>query len=248
MSDSPRIPAFAWTLHKAKRILMHLRRRLYSLRAFVPGLRQRHRLEAMVGPLGFWDELQAYHLHVLREAGLKPGHSLLDIGCGPLQGGVAFARYLDPNRYTAIDIEPTRTREAYAQIAREDLGDRNPRIILSRSFGDEELNAEKFDFMWASQIIYYFDDAMMGRLLQFIGKRLNPGGKFLGDIFSPDHYEFKYPENPGRYVRHTPESIQLLAGQHGLQARCLGLIADYQYPKRLSLRTNLLIEITRAAG
>ena len=232
-------------LHRARRTFMHLRRRLYGLRACIPGLRERHHLESMVGPLGFWDELQCYQLHVLCANGLKPEHSLLDIGCGPLQGGVVYILYLNANRYTAIDIEPRRINTAYTQVSQHELGAKNPRIILSRSFGEEVFANESFDFMWASQILYYFDDALMGRLLQFMGKRLNPGGKFLGDIFSPDHYEFKYPENPGRYVRHTPESIEALTRKHGLQAHCLGPIANFQYPKKLSLRTNLLMEITR---
>ena len=224
---------------------MGFRRQVYGLRAYTPGLRERHRLEAMVGPLGFWNELQAYHLHVLRAADLKPDHSLLDIGCGPLQGGIAFARYLNSNRYTAVDIEPTRIREGYAQIARQNLEAKNPRLLLSTSFGDDELGAEKFDFMWASQIICYFDEAMMGRLFRFVRKRLQPGGKLLGDIYSPDHYEFKYQESQGKYIRHTPESFQLQAAQQGLQARCLGPIVNFQYPKRLSLHSNLLMEITR---
>jgi len=231
--------------HSIKRALMHSRRRAYGLRRFIPGLGERHRLEAMVGPLGFWDDLQRYQLNALCVAGLEQNHSLLDIGCGPLQGGVAYIRYLDANRYIGIDIDPKRIAAAYSQIARHGLGAKNPRILLSGSFGDEVLQSEKFDYMWASQIVYYFDDIMMGRLLQFIDKRLKPGGKFLGDIFSPDHYEFKYPEHPGKYIRHTPESIQLLAKQYGLQARCLGPIADFQYPKRLYLRSNLLMEIMR---
>ena len=64
-------------LHTLKRLLMHSRRRAYGLRAFVPGLREHHRLEAMVGPLGFWGELQRYHLQFLQTNGLKPSHSLL---------------------------------------------------------------------------------------------------------------------------------------------------------------------------
>jgi len=233
--------------HRSKRALMHLRRRLYGLRALVPGLRERHRFEAMVGPLGFWDELQRYQLHVLCANGLKPDHSLLDLGCGPLQGGVAFIRYLDKNRYTGIDLEPTRIQAAHAQVARLSLAAKNPQLFVSSSFGKEELHDRAFDFIWASQILYYFNDIVMGTLLDMIRQRLNPGGRFLGDIFSPDHYEFRYPENPGRYIRHTPESLQLLAAQKRLQTRCLGPIVNFQYPKRLYLRSNLLIEITRPA-
>ena len=90
--------------HKVKRLLMRTRRKLYSLRAFVPGLREHHRLEAMVGPLGYWDQLQRYHLRLLCANGLKPGQTLLDIGCGPLQGGIAFIRYLNRGGYTGIEV------------------------------------------------------------------------------------------------------------------------------------------------
>jgi SAM-dependent methyltransferase len=232
-------------LHKSKRLLMRTRRHLYGLRTLVPGWRGHHQREAMVGPLGFWNELQRYQMHTLLTLGLQPEHSLLDIGCGPLQGGIPCIRFLGANRYTGVDILPDRVRAAFGQVSRHNLGSKNPRILLSDSFGDRELNAETFDFIWASQILCYFDDATMGRLLTFVTRRLKPGGKFLGDIFSPEHYEFKYPEFPGKYIRHTTGSFQLLAKQYGLDARCLGPLAGFQYPQRLSLRTSLLMEITR---
>ena len=233
-------------LHKAKRLLMGTRRQIYGLRAFVPGLRERHELEAMVGPLGFWPELQRYQMHVLDRMGLKPAHSLIDIGCGPLQGGIPLIRYLDANRYTGIDVMPNRIQAAYGQISRHDLGGKNPRILLSQSFGDDELNGDSFDFMWASQIMYNLNDTLIARLFAFIGRRLKPGGKFLGDVYSPDFYAFKYPEkHSGGSYHYTVESLQLLGDPHGLQVRCLGPLADFQYPSRLSLRTNLLMEITR---
>lgn len=224
---------------------MRTRRQIYGLRAYVPGLREHHRLEAMVGPLGFWHALQRYHLQLLQSNGLKPGHTLLDIGCGPLQGGVAFIKYLGPNGYTGLDIDPVRIEAAKTQIIRHKLLEKNPRVLVSSSFGQKELLDQTFDFMWASQILYYFNDAAMGELLGMIRQRLNSGGKFLGDVFALDHYEFTHPEHAGRYVRHTLESLQALAAPHGLKVRCLGTIGQFGYPPQLSLRTNLLFEITR---
>lgn len=224
---------------------MRTRRQIYGLRAYVPGLREHHRLEAMVGPLGFWHALQRYHLQLLQANGLKPDHTLLDIGCGPLQGGIAFIKYLKPNGYTGLDIDPVRIEAAKGQIIRHKLEEKKPQVLVSCSFGQQELRDQTFDFMWASQILYYFNDAAMGELLGMIRQRLNPGGKFLGDVFALDHYEFTHPEHVGRYIRHTPESLQALAMRHGLKVRCLGTIGQFGYPSRLSLRTNLLFEITR---
>lgn len=226
---------------------MHLRRRAYGMRALVPGWREHHRLEAMVGPLGFWHELQRYHLNLLQKNGLKPGHTLLDIGCGPLQGGEAFIKYLEKDGYTGIDIDPLRIDAARSQVARHRLEAKHPRLYVSSSFGENELGEQTFDYMWASQILYYFNDEMMGKLLTMIRRRLRPGGKFLGDVFSVDHYEFRYPENAGRYIQHTPESLTTICERYGLKVRALGTIENFGYPRRLSLRTNPLYEISASS-
>jgi SAM-dependent methyltransferase len=231
-------------LHQLKRQILHLRRRAYNLRAFVPGMREHHRFELMVGPLGFWHALQRYQLQLLQTNGLKPHHTLLDIGCGPLQGGIAFIKYLEPNGYAGIDIGQDRIAAAQTQIAKHRLADKNPRVLVSSTFGRDELGSDTFDFFWASQILYYFNDEAMHQLLETIRQRMRPGGKFLGDIFALDHYEFRFPEHPGRYVRHTKESLEVLAEKHSLKVRELGTIEQFGYPKRLSLRTNPLFEFT----
>lgn len=232
--------------HRLKRFLMHSRRRAYRLRAFIPGLSEHHRLEAMVGPLGFWAELQRYHLQLLQRNGLQPQHTLLDIGCGPLQGGIAFINFLEAGCYVGFDIDPVRIDAAHGQIARHRLSIKKPRVVVSSTFGDQELFGQMFDFMWASQILYYFKDDAMNHLLNVVRGHLNPGGRFLADTFPPDHYEFHHPEYPGRYVLHTEDSLSALAAPHGLKVRCLGVIGDYGYPRRLSLRSNPLFEITHA--
>ena len=223
---------------------MGVRRNLYGLRAYMPGLREHHRLEAMVGPLGFWSELQRYQIQLLRANGLQPEHTLLDIGCGPLQGGVAFIKYLKPNGYTGIDLDPARIQAAQIQIARHNLAEKRPSVLVSSTFGKAELGNQTFDFLWASQILCYFNNDVMACLFSTVRQQLNSGGKLLADVFALDHYEFRYPEHSGQYFRHTQQSLQTLAKKHGLRVRNLGMIERFGYPKRLSLRTNLLFEFT----
>jgi len=57
------------------------------------------RLEAMVGPPGVWKDCRDFQINFLRKMGLKTHHQVLDIGCGPLRGGIPLIRYLDAGNY-----------------------------------------------------------------------------------------------------------------------------------------------------
>jgi SAM-dependent methyltransferase len=225
-------------------VLRQIRRKLYDLRAYVPGMRFRHLNEKMIGPVGYWNELQQYQFNVLEANGLKPGHSLLDLGCGPLQGGVAFIRYLNESRYTGVDLKAKPLQAAYEQVVRHGLAAKNPRFVCSRKFGDEQLAESTFDFIWISQLLYLFDGATLAELLAFAHRRLKPTGKLLGDILHPGRYESIVYPNCG-YRRHTVEQLQRLAEAAGMRVRPLGEISQYDYPSRLSYQSNLMLEITR---
>jgi len=227
------------------RALKSIRRRVYGLRAFVPGLRRRHYLEALVGPLGFWDELQAYQLTAVKRLGLAPNHRLLDLGCGPLQGGEAFVRYLAPNRYVGVDHWPEVIAAGHEQISRCKLEEKNPLLFVSTTFGDVELGDRTFDFIWASQMLCYFDEATMHRLFDTVSRRLDPGGMMACDILGPaaDRSFLRAPLPPA----HTPQSVDAIAKTHGLSVVARGTIQDYDYPRRLGLRTNLLLTVTPTA-
>jgi len=230
-------------MHKFIRKLKGLRRNIYGLRRFIPWMRERHLLEDMVGPLGFWNELQAYQLNTLKLNGLKPEHNLLDIGCGPLQGGIAFIKYLNKNNYYGIDINQESIVAGISQIKKFKLEYKNPFLSSSNSFGREKLKDIKFNFIWASQILYYFDDDKLKDLMEWLSLALLENGKFLGDIIGPKHYEFKTKEH--NWNLHTIESLSNIAKQFNLKIKNLGEIENFGYPKRLSLRFNNLIEITK---
>jgi SAM-dependent methyltransferase len=223
------------------RTLKLIRRRIYCLRAFVPGLRRRHQLEELVGPLGFWDALQAYQLNAVMRLGLLPGHTMLDLGCGPLQGGEVFIKYLDPQRYVGVDHRLECIKAGEEQVARHRLADKKPVLLHSETFGEREFGPMTFDFIWASQILYYFDAPTMHRLFEVIAPRLNRDGIMAGDILGPSSdRSFLRPPFP---PVHTVESLDAIAGDHGLRVVALGPIQDFGYPPRSGLRANTLLKI-----
>ena len=223
-----------------------IKRKSYSIRAFIPGLRQKHRIETMVGPLGFWKELRAYQLRALRANGLLPNHSLLDIGCGPLQGGIAFIRYLDSSHYVGVDHSEANLSAGYLQIGQYRLADKNPLLILAADFGAESLHGRQFDFLFACQIIYYFDEPMMLKLLEAVSKLMKRDGKFLTDVVGqapPEYLTANHAAWMKRMNLHTVESLSPLAAKFGMKVKSLGEIEQYGYPRKLNLRTNLMLEV-----
>jgi SAM-dependent methyltransferase len=196
-------------------------------------------MEKLVGPLGFWDQLQQYQLNVLQRHGMKSHHTLLDIGCGPLQGGVAFIRYLDRGNYTGVDTNPESLGAGYLQVQRNDLAHKNPQLIQSQSYGAGELGNKTFDYIWVSQMVYYLDESKLASLLEFGRKCLNSNGLFLCDIIGPNHYECSTHEH-GWYL-YSAESFSRMAAKCGFSAADQGEIEKYGYPARLSLKTNRLL-------
>ena len=67
-------------------------------------VRHKNVLEESMGFRGQWEEHRCFQIAFLREQGLKPSHKILEIGCGPLTGGIPIIRYLEPNNYFGLDI------------------------------------------------------------------------------------------------------------------------------------------------
>ncbi len=216
----------------------------------LPSLREKRRLERMVGPVGVWDELQAYQIGCLRAFGLRPEHHLLDIGCGPLQGGVAFLRYLGPGAYVGVDVSEAAIAEARRLVAKEGLAERRPELHVASDFGREALGERRFDFIWASQILYHLDEVQLDALFAEVARRLRPGGRFLGDAKLAEDEAWVSAHDWSGYKFHFRPLAQLedAAARHGLAVRPRGPLAEHGYPTRwtYSLSTNELLELTNA--
>lgn len=227
----------------------YFKRKRYAIaRRLIPAVREQDKLDRLVGPIGYWQQLQDYQLNFIKTKGLRPDHRLLDIGCGPLQGGLAFIQYLNPNNYVGVDIRQSPLKEAYALIAKYNLSDKNPRLILSDSFGLHELNGLQFDYAWSCQMLYHLEPETIHHYFECIGSHLKPGAFLYADIIG---YPNKVNEDSHwsgyKFYLHTFEFLEQISRQHGLSMKRIGQIGEYGYPKEIALHTNEMLQFQKTA-
>ena len=222
-----------------------IRRKIYGLkRRVIPKVKLQHKLDSMVGPIGYWDRLQEYQFNLLKTFGLQPHHHLLDIGCGPLQGGLAFIGYLNPNCYVGIDLREHVIEEAHLQVIRGKLAKKNPFLAVAYDFGENFLT-RKFDYIWTSQLLYHLEEHQIDSLFKVAGKVLNETGIFLCDIIGYPNRVTDASEWSGfKFHLHSEDFIKYTAIKYGLIAESLGTIEKYGYPSEISLKTNYLFKLT----
>ena len=56
-----------------------------------------------IGYVEEWEQHGQAQFDYLKSKGLEPQHTFLDIGCGPLRGGIHFIRYLDAGNYYGVE-------------------------------------------------------------------------------------------------------------------------------------------------
>ncbi|MBN1442300.1 MAG: class I SAM-dependent methyltransferase [Planctomycetes bacterium] len=223
------------------------RRKYALLRRLIPRIREQDRRDRLAGPLGYWQRLQSYQLGFLKSMGLAPHHSLLDIGCGPLQGGLAFIEYLEPNNYVGIDRRPEPLAEGYRLLATHDLVHKNPRLIVSDTFGRRELNGSQFDFAWSCQMLYHLDPETIHACFEHVTGHLKSGACLYGDIIGyPNKVTDRASWNGYKFHLHTLEFLKNAAREHGLVMEHLGQIRDFGYPEEIALHTNEMLQFQKA--
>jgi SAM-dependent methyltransferase len=136
-----------------------------------------------IGNVRLWDELGRLQFDYLVDRGLAPHHYLLDVGCGPLRGGVHFIRYLEPGHYYGVDKNAPVLEEAERlELPRHGLVEMRPTLVAMDDFGFGRLGRQ-FDYALAQSVFTHLPLNDIIRCLMEIEQALVPRGQFYATFF-----------------------------------------------------------------
>jgi SAM-dependent methyltransferase len=137
---------------------------------------------------GKWDALGKLQFDFLTEEGLKPHHTFLDLGCGTLRGGRHFIRYLEPGRYTGIDISAKAIEYGRSLVEEEGLADKEPRLVVNvdRKLKFQEFRDDRFDFLLAQSVFTHLDQSHIGECFEHIGQIMQGSSIFLFTFYESE--------------------------------------------------------------
>jgi SAM-dependent methyltransferase len=130
-----------------------------------------------------WDTHGPRQLEYLREQGLHPEHYFLDVGCGPLRGGVHFIAYLDVGHYFGVDKnEGVLETAREVELKRYGVEHKRPTLVAMENFDFAALGQE-FDYAWAQSVFTHLPLNNIIRCVVNIDRVLKPGGRFFATFY-----------------------------------------------------------------
>jgi SAM-dependent methyltransferase len=148
---------------------------------------------------GPWQQLGALQLEFLVAQGMKPRDRLLDVGCGPLRGGVHFVDYLDPGHYYGIDINESLLDAGYRQELSKPLRSKLPRDHLRATDRFDCDFGVQFDYAIAHSLFTHVPLNHVRLCLYRVARVMPPGGRFFATFFcAPLFHPLDQPCGEGR--------------------------------------------------
>jgi SAM-dependent methyltransferase len=157
-------------------------------------------------------ELQFNHLV---QSGVKPGHRVLDLGCGNLRLGWRLIRYLDAAKYFGIEIAPRMLQQGRAKVVEYNLQDKWPYLLLVDDIDYRFLPAKSFDCITCHAVFVNSALGSIARVVPAITHLLKPGGFFDFTYYEVEGKPYAFQ---GAYYYHRREDIVEIVAKTGLYA------------------------------
>ena len=163
--------------------------------------------QAAIGGGDNWEEHGNLQRDFLIKRGLKPGHKLLDIGCGTGRLGRKIVPYMH-NGYVGLDISFEAIRAAAQCAETEGWKEWCPTFI----HGDLPEDAGPFDFAWAFSVLIHLPYAICVETLGRTASRMKPDGQILFS-YVPEDRSWR---SGLKQFRHTLADSQRMCDDAGL--------------------------------
>lgn len=120
--------------------------------------------------VGAWEEIGRLQFDFLVSRGLRPDHTLLDVGCGSLRAGRLLIPYLDAGGYLGLDKEESLIRAGLVKELDASIrAQKKPRFVVSRAFEFERFGCYP-DFALAQSLFTH----LTPRAIELCLRKLRP--------------------------------------------------------------------------
>ena len=132
---------------------------------------------------GRWEIGSKGQIELLRRYGLKPHHTLLDVGCGSLRGGLNAIRYLEKGNYTGIDISEEILEAGRGFLLEAGLSDKCPTILCTDNLEFKEVAGRSFDYLIAVSVLTHMPSEDIETLFANLDAVMGEKSVFLATVF-----------------------------------------------------------------
>jgi hypothetical protein len=177
---------------------------------------------------GLWEQIGSLQYRFLVAEGLRPGHVLLDVGCGPLRGGRFFIPYLDRGNYLGIDKEAALIQAGVKdQLTPAVLAEKRPEFLISSDFDFQKLS-KKPDFAIAQSLFTHLAEADILLCLKHL-KAAVRHCRFFATFFEGASGENSGESHSLNAFFYSREEMASFAERTGWKFRYIG---DWKHPRR----------------
>ena len=125
--------------------------------------------------IGSFGMYHRFIVNAVKDIGIRPSDSILDLGCGTGRNAALMLQYLgDEGKITGVDLSPEMQKQFEDRFA----GDK--RIVFQQQRIDIPFDLNQaFDIVFISFVIHGFPHEVRSAVIENAKKHLKPGGKFV---------------------------------------------------------------------
>lgn len=133
---------------------------------------------SMAGPEDLWIMKRNWQIKFLLSQGLLPHHEFLDLGCGPLRGGIPIIEYLNISNYHGLDYQRTAIVAAKIELRDNGLEWKSPKLNTLQL----AMPWMQFDFIWSFSVVMHVYDDDVDAFFNFVRNSLKPHGVAFANV------------------------------------------------------------------
>ena len=163
-------------------LLFRYRNRPY-LEYYRAVMKERARRDPKDAVGGRWELGGEGQIALLKRYGLKPNHTVLDIGCGSLRGGLNIIKYLDTGNYIGVDISEEILEAGKTFLRDSGLEQKKPMLLRTDNIEFREVRDRTFDYLLAISVLTHMPPEDIEKLFSNLHKVMKESTVFLTTVF-----------------------------------------------------------------